>query len=325
MRTRIHGCISLPDGFVLMSVPRDATFRNDKPSVTGRGLVGAMWEKLLQGFRKDDQALTQIASNYSVVKIIVALGQTLFAVGTLYRARGDQVDRFGYAAFGLTVAPYAWMSVINLVGLLMCPEYPARYLVESEALRKLRALRKGSKQEEGLIRGAMEEELIFDGVVGALTSEAEEAAQSLSQEISRYTALTPYEKVPELLEKISKPWRRALLHNGTVLAMGLVPVATIGGFSRFHRGSDNSAYQRAVTMSWLALEVVLGTLLGAPPNMPIGYINSDIPRQRFTLFASIFGSIYFLILAGVLGAAAILGFVVVGEEISQYGVCIRVA
>jgi hypothetical protein len=42
----------------------------------------------------------------------------------------DQVQQYGYAAFGLTVVPYALMSIINLLGNLMLPGYPVRILVE---------------------------------------------------------------------------------------------------------------------------------------------------------------------------------------------------
>jgi hypothetical protein len=66
-----------------------------------------------------------IASNYNLIKILVSGGQSLFTSITLYRSRGDQIDRYGFAAFGLTVALYAVMSVVNLLGSIMVPSYPA--------------------------------------------------------------------------------------------------------------------------------------------------------------------------------------------------------
>ncbi|KAI9769223.1 MAG: hypothetical protein M1840_004352 [Geoglossum simile] len=329
---RIHGRLSLPDGYGIISVPGNATFRNDKPTITGKGL----WRRLVHRFQRDDQAVTQISCNYSVVKIVVALGQTLFAVGTLYRAQGHQVDLFGYSAFGLTVAPYAWMSVINLLGLLMCPEYPARYLVESEALRKLRARQTSSKQEAGTgevvlegTEGYMEEEIVIEGIVGVLTSESEEAAQPRILSLIRNSMLPTSERLLNKMKGIVKPRRRALL-NGVVLAVGLVPVATIGGISRFRRGTESTSFQRAVTMSWLALGIILGTLIGASTRTSSRFLNSvvktgDEPQSAmFTMITFVISLAMFFVIFALLGTSAILGFVVVGQEILQYGVCIRI-
>jgi hypothetical protein len=71
---------------------------------------------------------------------------------TLYQSRGDQISRYGYAAFDLTVAPYVVMSAVNLLGNLMVPGYPALYLVKSSVMIEAR--------KDG---GAC-----FDGVVGRL-------------------------------------------------------------------------------------------------------------------------------------------------------------
>ena len=48
--------------------------------------------------------------------------QAVWAIITLYRARADQIQEFGCAAFGLTVAPYAFMSVMNIIGSLLNQE-----------------------------------------------------------------------------------------------------------------------------------------------------------------------------------------------------------
>lgn len=81
-----------------------------------------------------------IASNYNLVKTLVAFVQTLYAASTLYRARGNQIDTFGYAAFGLTVTPYIMMSIMNLCASLLCPEYTSMLLVESVDMREARRL-----------------------------------------------------------------------------------------------------------------------------------------------------------------------------------------
>lgn len=50
--------------------------------------------------------------------------QIVFGMSTLYRTKGNQIERYGYAAYGLTVTPYALMSILNLAGNLMRPDYP---------------------------------------------------------------------------------------------------------------------------------------------------------------------------------------------------------
>jgi hypothetical protein len=93
------------------------------------------WLRKVQNQFKQPEQNSTISCNYNFVKILVTFGQTLFAIATLYRTRGDEIARYGCAAFGLTVTPYAFMPVVNLFGNLMCPEYLAMYLVEPEAMK----------------------------------------------------------------------------------------------------------------------------------------------------------------------------------------------
>lgn len=99
-----------------------------------------------------DEATDRISSSYDSIKILVALGQAILAIRTLYQTRGNQIERYGYASFGLTVAPYAIMSVINLLGSLSRPDYDAIYLVGSPTMIE-------ERRRKGL-------EGYYDGVVG---------------------------------------------------------------------------------------------------------------------------------------------------------------
>ena len=60
-----------------------------------------------------------------------------------------QVDRYGYAAFGLTVVPYIVMSLVNLAVHLVTPNYSTMYLVHSPEM------------DEAIDRGG-----VFEGQVG---------------------------------------------------------------------------------------------------------------------------------------------------------------
>jgi hypothetical protein len=112
---KIHGTCRLPHGYTLAAVPRDAAFL---PQAEG-----------------DEFSLS---SNYSAIKAMVAIAQSIYAGTTLYNARGDQINKYGYAAFGLTVTPYLVMSIVNLIGALITPQYPCLYVVGSTVLDEAR-------------------------------------------------------------------------------------------------------------------------------------------------------------------------------------------
>lgn len=82
-------------------------------------------------------------------KALLAIFQSLYAAFTLYHTRGTQLKQYGYAAFGLTVAQYIVMSILNLLGLVLTPDYDAMYMVSKDVMQE--AEKRGYR---------------FDGVVG---------------------------------------------------------------------------------------------------------------------------------------------------------------
>ncbi|KAF2821613.1 hypothetical protein CC86DRAFT_242190, partial [Ophiobolus disseminans] len=119
-RRIIHGTYILPEGYRFAIVPHDIQFQKaEDPSTSIKPTI-------------------EISTTYNIVKALIALAQSAYALTTLYRARGDQINQFGYAAFGLTVAPYAVMSIVNLIGNLCQPEYPSLYMVESSTMDEAR-------------------------------------------------------------------------------------------------------------------------------------------------------------------------------------------
>ena len=81
--------------------------------------------------------------SYHFPKGLLAIFQALYACATLYETRGDQIERYGYAAFGLTVAPYSVMSIINLIGAVLAHDYSTVFMVESKIIEEARQ-RKGA-------------------------------------------------------------------------------------------------------------------------------------------------------------------------------------
>lgn len=135
-RRTVHGSYRLVDGYELAYVPPDAV--------------------VLPNVEKDcDESADAVSANYSLPKALVAIIQLLFAISTLFEASGAQIDHYGYAAYALTVTPYAVMSLVNLLGTALTPTYPALYIVQSDIM------------EEAKRRGAD-----FDGVVGRLVNES---------------------------------------------------------------------------------------------------------------------------------------------------------
>ena len=73
----IHGMCKLPRGYSLEWLPNNAKIISD------------------DGDKPGD---TELCSSYNVPKAIIAFVQTIYASITLYQARGDQIQRYGYAA-----------------------------------------------------------------------------------------------------------------------------------------------------------------------------------------------------------------------------------
>jgi hypothetical protein len=127
--------INVPQGYQLARVPRDS-----------RAL----------DIEDDNHAAVDILYQYSPLKVLITLTQLLYSVQTLYSIRSHQLDRFGYAAFGLTVIPYLVMSFVNLVAGLLCPDFEYSYLVDSSILREANSRESAS----------------FPGIVGRLVEES---------------------------------------------------------------------------------------------------------------------------------------------------------
>ncbi|KAK3374613.1 hypothetical protein B0H63DRAFT_548862 [Podospora didyma] len=72
-----------------------------------------------------------LSYTYNIPKIIIGLLKAVWGTVTLYKSRGSQIDLYGYAALGLSVAPYVFMSLVNIAIALVTPEYPALYYQQS--------------------------------------------------------------------------------------------------------------------------------------------------------------------------------------------------
>jgi hypothetical protein len=272
-----------------------------------------------------------LSCSSSLLKCATAVVQLCFACFVLYRTRSNQVDEFGYAAFGLTVIPYAVMSLINLTANLLTPEYPTLFVVHSEYMDTLQQLRK---------------ERIFDGTIGTVAPKS-----SISSDGGVYTTVRirtpivpscspgrcdiqiPDEYVEDsegrLEVEISAFGRHEIIagfqkqqkiRNAIGVAIGTValitPYVLIAIFSGFHAGSLSTPLQRGFVMLWLVGGQVFGALVGLS-GQGHGTKNAMPIVRSWPWYMRVSSVVLHLAFV----TPAVGGFVVVGLMIKQFGSC----
>lgn len=136
---KVSAKYDLPTGYALAYVPPNAIVQ---PTISGDENDSLHWNS------------DNIVSSNSLASPLISIVQIFYALATLYQSRGDQIARYGYAAFGFTVLPYLVMSFVNLLGCVFTPMYSGLYLVQSEIM------------DEAIHRGGH-----FDNIVGSLLSD----------------------------------------------------------------------------------------------------------------------------------------------------------
>ncbi|KAF4806627.1 hypothetical protein CGCSCA5_v014226 [Colletotrichum siamense] len=286
----IHGTCVLPKGFILVEVPVGTPLK-PPPDSTANHL---------------DRSNIQLGSTYNIPKALFALGQAIWGITTVYRTRGDQLQRYGYAAFGVTVAPYAFMSLVNLIALLLTPEYNCIYLVHTPDLD--RARRQGGR---------------FSGLVASV--DLDSIKEPLRTFWPSQAAHASYFAVTTVL-----------------LLAPLVIVAALTGFDP----GQSTIYQRVWVLSWLGFGIVMGPLIRLSTIFPselhgvykigandaIAYalenatfmeraIDWLVTKYFWVVETSFY--LYVVIGAGILFTPAIGGMVIVGQMLEEFGFCRR--
>ena len=364
--TRVLGVSRLPAGYRLLTLPSWTEFENhggqkvdqEKQQVrpaSSATFAGRFRLRIASSFqpKSDDQG--SIPCSYNVIKVIISIGQLLYAAITIYEARGNQIDVFGYAAFGLTVAPYIWMSFVNLLANFLCPQYDSMILVNSPTLDILR---------KELARRGLEHKYPFDSTTGRISDDTERRVVEHSAIALR--APSAFHMFFEMIDNSAKkPLERALPVLRAYAACGIsaVPIAIVGGMSWFRPG-HSAVYQRVWTMLWLCLGPIVGAGLGTVvlslvESRPVLWmtilvsgekfsktntakdeaeeharsndagqavessvevdkpLNTDIRMQLFLM--GLLGAFLFAYMAPAIG-----GFIVVGKMLVQYGTCVKI-
>ncbi|EED14731.1 pogo transposable element, putative [Talaromyces stipitatus ATCC 10500] len=119
---QVFGTYQLPEGYELAYVPANAIIESISPSNDSSDH---------KPYPKSDFKLSSV---YSFSSALISIIQIIYALTGLYRSRGDQVTKYGYAAFSFTVLPYVIMSFVNLLGNLVTPRYSTLYLIRTEMM-----------------------------------------------------------------------------------------------------------------------------------------------------------------------------------------------
>ncbi|KAK3302748.1 uncharacterized protein B0T15DRAFT_314050 [Chaetomium strumarium] len=276
----VHGQYRLPAGYALAFVPLKAARELESP---------------------DQASSNTLASSYNFPKMLISLIQAAWAIITLYRARGDQIQEFGYAAFGLTVAPYAFMSLMNIIGSLLNPEYNAIFLVRTPLMDQ------AESHAEFNGGGFFAAEVLFKAVENPKRPHHPSSAinvpvltiHAFGPDLDDDKLLIEYGRMNILLDY------GVMIEYGAVI-VGCIPLAIIGALSGFQPG-NSSSLQRGFTLSWVVMGIITAPFFYNLDKAPQG---RDVARFYFGRAAII-----------IYGAAAIGGMAMVGLMIRDFGVC----
>ncbi|KDQ51480.1 hypothetical protein JAAARDRAFT_199128 [Jaapia argillacea MUCL 33604] len=77
-----------------------------------------------------------LCQSQSWLKMVISIAQLVYSSITLYETRGDQLLRYGYATFGLSVFPYTFMSLANFIVVGLIGEYPRLYMLRTAIMNE---------------------------------------------------------------------------------------------------------------------------------------------------------------------------------------------
>jgi hypothetical protein len=325
-RQNFHGKALLPPGYSWAEVHGDA-----KLSWIGPQPGSGVQEQDLTGGDPN------ISSNYNWIQSLVAIFQAGSAGWALYRARGNQIQRYGYAAFGLTVVPYLIMSVINLLAQIATADYPNVFMVGSPEMDEAR--RHGG---------------VFDGVVGHLEPEVKDNEAETPEYEVKYTSGTPvlervsgsdfypssihFEEHPtpktreygdiridtytryKLVTPKLKRGLRIFCFQFYMLPvmLGCLSLVVVGAMTHFANGESTMA-QRGWIMSWLVVGIACGPYADSMSALFIPEHDEKTGKvSKADYSAKIVAAVLYL---GICCVPAIGGFVVVAGMLREYGIC----
>jgi hypothetical protein len=86
--------------------------------------------------RLKGRAETKISCSQNTLQIITSIIQLAVSSITIYHTRGPQLDRYGYASFGLSVIPFTFMSFVNFICVGSTGSYPSLFMLQTSTLQE---------------------------------------------------------------------------------------------------------------------------------------------------------------------------------------------
>lgn len=316
-RRNVHGVCELPENYRLRPLSESSRITREDGKRPGN---------------------VELCTSYSFSKAIAAIIQAVLASITLYRSRGDQIELYGYAAFGLTTLPYIVMSITNLFAALVMPEYPSVFVVLSETSDEAVAM-------GGRIEGAVGRLVEPDSNTTSRQSDSSRnpSSQGAPNEGASNAGANQSPTVPiragtghvsmrngvnqvsdtsqgASTDFIEVTWSRGRrMTTGLVVGfaaffLGGICIGILRWLSHFQPGHSTLA-QRVWIMTWLAFGLVMGTYVEIVYVLVREIIDFWDEQQTWQRASSQ------ILCCGLLAAPAIGGFVVVGQMLKSYGSC----
>jgi hypothetical protein len=177
---------------------------------------GAVEESVHSSWTPEPEAAPlsmKLPKSRNIPKILISILQVIWGVITLYKSKGNQVQLYGYGAFGITVAPYAIMGLLNLATNLLRPEYSVMYMVHT------------TDMDEAMTHGGD-----FRGIVASVNEGATKAGL--------HTGVVPQHVF------------FAINMAGYMAICIVIPLALVGGLTGFRPG-ENVVIATSWVLGWL--------------------------------------------------------------------------
>ncbi|PWW80182.1 hypothetical protein C7212DRAFT_361155 [Tuber magnatum] len=265
----IQGQYNLPQGYCFSFLPAGTSIGPINPNTHREDIV--------------------IASSYGTAKSFTGVLQIIISIFSLYSSSSDQVNLYGYAAFGFSVIPYTIMSFLNAIANSIEADYDSLCMVESEVM--VEAYQRTGEE--------------FIGAVAALKSSYDKEGVDLKFRRSRERGWRAYE-VDEAGEEVGRRWRvtfeeeeinsenfstpARINENAAIMMVPaegqyrlkkkvvelsqkfynfsvfiivvislVIPYIVLGSLSHF-KPADSTARQRTFMMGWLVVGQVIGVV-----------------------------------------------------------------
>ena len=364
---KVHGLCRLPPGYGLSYVPEDVKVFPRYASEDRPDIVSAILTREFSALATVFSSETKLATAHNTPRILFSLMQTISGGYSLYRAQGSQIDRYGFAAFGLTVLPYMIISIFNFVGSLLTSEYEMVYMVHSPIMEEM--IRRGGATDGvvGTLEGSEEtdamitvaqERILPTGMSLQFQGSNENICYRQINRSSSYSDVYAIKPLPtprpatmdaiihqqrwwkrfchwykvktkclvtpdvppnttiisvpchSSLTRLPKPFYESFLHVLTIvllMAAVIVPWMTIYLLSGFRKAHSTST-QRNFALNWLIYGQIMGYAVGAVEKLSG---RRDVLKGFLFIFVSY-------------GCYCLSGFVIVAQEMLEFGKCTAV-